>query len=119
MSEIDTKRPFADWVWNPNRHKWQYPNIQLPTSKFNSEWDEVNNKWISECKVNENRLLRAFSVWKAEIKNDQSPYKAACSTTEYMIKSLPEETLDQQIQIIWLYLLKMAKLNFLLSLNIL
>lgn len=92
MSEIDTERPFPDWVWNADRHKWQYPNIQLPTSKFDSEWDEVNNKWISQCKVSENRSLRVFSVMKTEIKNDQSPYKAACSTTEYMIKSLTEET---------------------------
>lgn len=92
MSEIDTERPFADWVWNPNRHKWQYPNIQLPTSKFNSEWDEVNNKWISECIIHDNRLFRAFQVWKVEEKNDNSTFNTACSTNEYMIKTMQEAT---------------------------
>jgi len=92
MSEIDTERPFADWVWNPNRHKWQYPNIQLPTSKFNSEWDEVNNKWISECQINPNRLLRGFQLWGVEEKNDNSSFGKACSTTEYAIKSMQEVT---------------------------
>ena len=92
MSEIDTERPFADWVWNPNRHKWQYPNIQLPTSKFDSEWDEVNNKWISQCQINPNRLLRGFQIWGVEEKNDNSSFGKACSTTEYAIKSIQEVT---------------------------
>jgi len=85
-------KPFRDWQWNEQFKKWVQTSTKLNEVIFESEWNEEKQKWISECKVNPNRLFRAFQVWKVEEKSNSSVFSKACSNTEYMIKTMQEET---------------------------
>ena len=85
-------QPFRDWTWNDVVGKWVQTSIKLNEVIFDSQWSEENKKWTSACKVNPNRLFPAFQVWKVEEKNNSSVFNKACSNTEYMIKTMQEET---------------------------
>lgn len=95
LDHIDSGRqPYKDWAWDDVRKHWK-PPVEKPKLPLylESSWDFTTESWIvSVAEEHLNRKNRSYKVWKSVPVESGHSYSSACSTTNYMIKSLEEIT---------------------------
>jgi hypothetical protein len=111
-------RPYESWVWDDIFKHWK-PPIEKPEmpSFFEVKWNFSTNEWDvqlrDECLE---RRRREYRIWKPVPKESGHFFSDACSTTNFMTKSLEEVThstneLVERAQNIWAQLQALQKEN--------